>query len=109
MYTLDFIVDGDTISLDSECDVNNLVPGPDGYLRAKFRFSSVWDGRVKVAAFFSNLGREYEPQIIDENNTCVIPAEALNKSIFKVQIIGQNSKYKLRTNKVKVYRKGGKV
>ena len=109
MRTLKFIVDGQTISLDPDCDFSGLTPGAEGYLVAKFSFSPEWNDTRKVAAFFSNLGRELEPQIIKPDRTCMIPAEALEKSIFKVQVIGIKNAYKLSTNKVKVYQKGGRT
>lgn len=110
MRTLKFIVEGQSIFLDPSCDFSGLVPGTEGYLTAEFAFSHEWDGCIKVAAFYSNLGTEYEPQIINErDNSCLIPFEALIKSIFKVQIIGRKSGCMLRTNKVKVHQKGGKV
>lgn len=109
MRTLKFIVKGQTISLDPECDFSDLMPGTEGYLQAEFSFSPEWDNTIKVAAFFSNLGREYEPQIIEKDRTCIIPIEALEKSIFKVQVIGQKSNYKLKTNKVIVHQKGGRT
>lgn len=109
MRTLKFIVSGQTITLDPGCNCDNLIPGTKGYLQAEFSFSKEWENCVKVAAFFSNLGREYEPQVIKDNMTCTIPAEALKKSIFKVQVMGQKGEFKLQTNKVKVYQKGDKV
>lgn len=109
MRTIRFIVDDQVIRLDPDCDVNNLVPGTKGYLLAHFTFSSEWDGCVKVAAFFSNLGREYEPQILTDGVSCIIPSEALTKSIFKVRVIGQKGDYNIGTNKVIVYQRGGKV
>ena len=109
MRTLKFIVKGQTISLDPRCDFDGLIPGTEGYLKAEFSFSPEWDNTKRVAAFFSNLGRELEPQIIKPDRTCMIPAEALEKSIFKVQVIGIKNAYKLSTNKVKVYQKGGRT
>lgn len=110
MRTLKFIVEGQTIFLDPNCDFDGLIPGTEGYLTAEFAFSREWDGCTKVAAFYSNLGTEYEPQLINSRKSnCRIPPEALSKSIFKVQVIGQKNGYKLRTNKVKVHQKGGKV
>lgn len=108
MRTLKFIVKGQNISLDPNCDFNSLVPGTSGYLEAEFSFSSDWDGCTKVAAFFSNLGREFPPQVIN-GSTCVIHSEALEKSVFKVQVIGQKENYNIRTNRVIVYQRGGKV
>ena len=109
MRTLHFIVDKQTLSLDPACSTSDLVPGTKGYLLANFSFSSEWDGCVKVAAFFSNLGKEYPPQVLTNGTSCVIPSEALAKSIFKVQVIGQKGDYNLCTNKTIVHQKGGKV
>lgn len=109
MRTINFIVNKQALSLDPACDVSDLVPGTKGYLLANFSFSSEWDGCVKVAAFFSNLGREYEPQVLANGTSCMIPTEALSKSVFKVQVIGQKGDYNIRTNKTIVYQKGGKV
>lgn len=109
MRTLKFIVKGQTISLDPDCDFDGLIPGTEGYLRAEFSFSPEWDNTTKVAAFYSNLGTEFEPQIIEADRTCMIPVQALEKSIFKVQVIGQRNTYKLSTNKIKVYQKGGRT
>ena len=108
MRTLRFVVEGQNISLDPNCDVSGLVPGTSGYLEAEFVFSSEWDGCTKVAAFFSNLGREFSPQVIN-GSTCVIPSEALEKSVFKVQVIGKKGNYNIRTNRVIVQQRGGKV
>ena len=107
MRTLKFKVSGQTISLDPDCDFTNLIPGTQGYLQANFAFSNEWDNCIKVAAFYSNLGREYPPQVIKRNGTCSIPAEALQKSIFKVQVIGQKGDYTIRTNKAVIHQRGG--
>lgn len=108
MRTLKFIVDGQSIKQDPNCDFTGLIPGTEGYLQAEFSFSSDWSGCTAVAAFYSNLGKEYEPQLI-KNGRCLIPAEALAKSIFKVRVIGRKTNYKLGTNKVSVHQKGGKT
>ena len=107
MRTLRFIVDGQTINQDPYCDFSGLVPGTEGYLKAEFTFSKEWDNTVKVAAFFSNLGKEYEPSILKDGRTCVIPAEATKNRIFKVMVFGQNKEYTLKTNRIAVDQKGG--
>ena len=107
MKTLKFIVNGQSIVLDPECDVNSLVPGTDGYVRAQFSFSKEWDRCVKVAAFYSNLGTEYPPQALKSGEVCDIPMEALKKSIFKVKVLGKKNDYTICTNKVTVHQKGG--
>ena len=107
MKTLKFKVDGQTITLDPECDVSSLIPGTNGFVRAKFTFSNEWDRCVKVAAFYSNLGTEYEPQVLKNGEVCDIPSEALKKSIFKVKVFGKKNDCTICTNKVTVRQKGG--
>lgn len=107
MRTLKFKVDGQTISLDPKCNFEGLIPGTEGYLRAEFSFSKEWENYLKVAAFYSKLGIEYEPQVLNKKNVCTIPLEALKNRTFKVQIVGQKGDYKLLTNKVEVIQKGG--
>lgn len=110
MRTLKFIVDKQIIKADPSCDFSGLVPGSERYLRAEFSFSSDWDGCAKVAAFYSRLGLEYEPQPLTKGYFCMIPAEALAKRIFKVQILGKNLEgQSLVTNKLVVDQNGGKV
>lgn len=108
MRTLKFIVNGQIIEQDPNCDFANLVPGTDGYLQAEFSFSPEWDGCAKVAFFKSVLGTEYEPQVLKDGRTCVIPPEALTKRQFKVGVVGKNDKLKLKTNTVTISQNGGK-
>lgn len=110
MRTLKFIVDGQIITQDPNCDFTNLVPGSEGYLQAHFFFSPEWKGFAKVASFYSIMGREFEPQIIKNGQTCVIPAEALQRHKFRVRVIGRNNTgMKIITNTVEVYQDGGGV
>ena len=109
MRTLKFIVNGQTIEKDPNCDFDNLVPGTQGYLRAEFKFSPEWSGCDKVAGFYSNLGREYPPQVLTRTNTCDIPAEATKGEKFKIQVFGlKGADFKLTTDKVLVCQNGGK-
>lgn len=109
MRTLKFIVDGQIIRQDPNCDFTNLIPGTEGYLRAEFSFSPEWRGCVKVASFWSAVGKEYPPQILEDGKSCVIPAQALEKYAFKVGVIGKNDTLKIKTNKVAVIQNGGTV
>lgn len=110
MRTLKFIVHDQIIEADPNCDFSNLVPGTEGYIQASFSFSSEWDTCIKVAGFYSQMGTEYEPQII-EKGTCTIPAEALKRRIFKVQVIGHDTVHprRLTTNRLQVCQNGGKL
>ena len=106
--TLRFIVDNQTIRQDPNCDFSGLVPGTEGYLQAEFKFSREWNGCAKVVGFYSSLGREYPPQILKDGKTCMIPSEALEKEVFKIQVLGKRDNYKIVTNKVAVRQNGGK-
>lgn len=109
MRSLRFIVDGLIIKQDPNWDFDGLVPGSAGYVEAIFEFSEEWNGMAKVAAFWSPLGREYEPQVLDGYYKCLIPAEALKRRSFKIQILGRDVNGKrLTTNKIEVTQNGGK-
>lgn len=107
MRTLRFIVDDQIIRKDPNCDFDNLVPGSEEYLEAEFSFSREWDNCLKVVAFYSSLGVEYPPQVLRDGRTCIIPAEALLKKVFKVQVIGRRDNYRIKTNKEDVVQNGG--
>lgn len=109
MRTLKFIVDRLSIKKDPNCDFSGLVPGTEEYLKAEFTFSSEWNGCDKVVGFFSPLGREYPPRYLADGYSCVIPAEALARRKFKIQIIGGNGETRLTTNKLEVVQGGGNV
>lgn len=103
MRTLSFCVDRQQITKDENCDFSGLVPGTEGYLNAYFSFTGEWDG-CKKAAVFSCNGKECAVPII--NGSCVIPAQALKKSFFKVYVVGERDGYRIITNKVEVLQNG---
>lgn len=112
MRTLRFIVDNETIKQDPSCDFSDLFPGKNPNIRAEFVFSPEWEDAVKVAAFWSMLDKEYEPQLLD-NDSCNIPQDALSRASFKIQVIGKKRVTSRRvialsTNKLTVRQTGGK-
>lgn len=107
MRTLKFIVDGERLELDPSCNFSGLFPGRNPEIQAEFIFSQDWNNRLKVAAFFSMLDKEYEPQILSEDNTCAIPKDALAKPAFKVQILGKHRGRIIKTNSITVFQRGG--
>lgn len=107
MRTLKFIVNGLTLTPDPNCDFTGLVPGSDGYLRAEFAFSNEWENTVKVVGFYSRLGMEYPPELLEDGKSCIIPAKALEKRVFKIQVMGRNANTRLITNKLEIDQKGG--
>ena len=109
LRTLKFIVEGQVIKPDPSCDFNGLVPGTEKYLIAEFSFSPEWNNYTKVAAFYSVMGKEYEPKILGSGTTCLIPEEALKKRAFKIKIVGKKDGAKMATNKVTVRQNGGRA
>lgn len=112
MRTLRFIVDGDTIEQDPSCDFSNLFPGRNPEVEAEFVFSPEWENSVKVAAFWSMLDKEYEPQVL-EDDSCLIPMGALERASFKIQVIGKKRETSrkviaLSTNKLTLRQSGGR-
>ena len=108
MRTLRFLVDGETIKQDPTCDFSGLFLNKDSGVCAEFIFSSEWDDKIKVAAFWSTLEKEYEPQPLDSKNICVIPKEALGRASFKIQVLGVRGSDRLTTNKLVILQTGGR-
>lgn len=108
MRTLKFIVDNKTIKQDPACDFSGLFPSTEKNVMAEFTFSSEWKSAIKVIAFWSILGSEYEPQALKDGKSCMIPVEALARPAFKIQILGKKGNSKIATNKLTVYQEGGK-
>ena len=108
MRILRFIVDGQSIVKDPDCDFTGLYPGTDQYIKAEFSFSPEWSKCKKVAAFLSIFGKEYQPQVLEDGKSCIIPAEALIKRSFKIRVIGKDGSVRLTTNKLLITQDGGK-
>ena len=108
MRILRFIVDGQTVKQDPNCDFSGLFLNKDSGVCAEFIFSSEWNDKIKVAAFWSMLDKEYEPQPLDSKNLCVIPKEALGRASFKIQVLGVRGSERLTTNKLVVLQTGGR-
>lgn len=108
MRILKFSVDGQIIDKNEMCDFSNVVRGTSGYLRAEFSFSPEWNGCVKVAGFYSIYGEEFKPQVLDANNGCLIPAEALKRESFVIRVFGKKKDYVITTNRFIIKQSGGR-
>ena len=107
MRTLKFVVNGRTLEQDPTCDFSGLFPSADQHIEAEFSFSGEWKHAVKVVAFYSILGEEYPPQVINEENRCVIPPEALIRPVFRMQVLGNLGGTVTSTSTLSIYQKGG--
>lgn len=107
MKTVVFNVNGQSIYRDDPLDV--LVAGSCGYLKAKFVFSNDWEGCEKVAGFFSKYGVEFEPQRLSNDNTCIIPEEALEYHEFKLRLYGRKQGVTITTRPITITQYGGKI
>lgn len=100
MRELKFIVSRQRIRKDNNCDFSNLIAGSIGYLKAVFDFSPEWSDCKKAASFWLDE-KEYSV-LLDDNDSCVIPSEALTGSKFEVSVTGVKAGYKIRTCATKV-------
>lgn len=109
MKTLRFIVDDQKIERDPNCaDFDNLTPDS-GDVRLEIYFTKEWRGHVKVVAFYSPLGKEYEARELKDGRSCMVPEEALKKREFKIQVFGRNWDSIIKTNKLAIRQNGGAV
>lgn len=100
MRTLEFIVNGQHIQKDPKCDFSHIVAGSKNYLRAHFTFSDDWKDCVKAASFWR--GGEEHGVILDNNDSCMIPPEALVGMTFAVTVLGRKGKLEIPTDRVTV-------
>jgi hypothetical protein len=109
MRVLVFKVDGQTIHPNSLSELHGLVAGTSGYIKAKFLFSDDWNDCVKVAGFESVYGEEFEPQKLDEDNSCYIPEKALEYHEFEMKVLGKGmGGYTITTRPIRIKQFGGK-
>lgn len=101
---LEFKVDKQRLMKKEDCDFSFIVAGSAGYLRAKFHFSEEWAGCKKAASFW--IGDVEHAALLDKNDECVIPKEALFGECFAVSVTGRGGTtgdpYKISTNRIKV-------
>lgn len=97
MRDINFKVTNQSIEVMGNCD--GIVAGTENYLQAVFEFSNDWANCIKVASFWS---KNIEHAVLIKNNKCIIPAEALTESYFKVQVTGKRNNYKITTDKIKI-------
>ena len=107
MRVLEFEVSKQRVRKRPECDFSNIVSGTTGYLKAKFHFSGLdWLGCKKAASFWLD-DREY-PVMLDKDNSCTIPADALIGERFYVSVMGmRGTSYKIKTGKTRVKQEVG--
>lgn len=100
MRVLEFIVNKQRLMRKAGCDFSHIVAGSVGYLRAKFYFSSDWEGLKKAASFW--CGEKEYAVLLDTDNSCDIPSEALVDKVFEVSITGAHDNGLIPTTKIKV-------
>ena len=91
MQTLTFCVERDRIKKHSTFDGDTLYLDPKEPIQIRFIFSPDWDEYpLKVVGFYNRKREELTPQVLLDENTCVLPVEALDDGIFYIKILGQN-------------------
>lgn len=103
MRALKFIVNGQSLQKDPNCDFSGIIRGSKGYLVAEFSFDSSWKG-CTIAASFWHFDKECA--VLVQNNRCMIPDEALEGFSVGVTLRGVKKRYSISTNKT-VFEQGG--
>ena len=97
-----FNVSGQKIETNSNCNIDNIVAGSEGYLMAKFMFyGNSWKSLKKAARFVGEDGVEHAA-LLDTNDTCVVPAEVLDGAYFKVGAMGDTDEQQIVTDWVTI-------
>lgn len=104
--TLKFIINGQILEKDPNCDFSYLVPGTANYLKAEFDFSPEWDGYKKVVEF-SRFNTEYPPRVLTDGKSCMIPVEVTEQEAFRIRILGGKDDKNLATNSIIIVQNGG--
>lgn len=107
MRVLEFIVDQQKLAKSPNCNFDGIVPGSKGYLEAKFSFSEEWEGCTKVVGFYYG-NTEFHPKALGDENSCVIPCEALKNPSFDIRVFGKRKGFGISTNKITVSQNGGR-
>ncbi len=82
--TLDFQIDNQIIT---RKDNKRVVADSQNYLYASFLFSEDWEGISKTAIFRNEDNTPYE-MLLDETDTCLVPAEVLDAGEVSVSVFG---------------------
>lgn len=102
MRDLIFDVVQQRLKRNDDCDFSGIVAGSEGYLRAKFNFlDSSWDGCKKIAGFSAPYVEDIGV-VLDDDNSCMIPAEVTHSEEFGVVLIGAKPDYKIPTNFLRI-------
>lgn len=106
MRILEFTASKQRLTRTPTCDFSGLVAGSVGYLKAKFNFSPEWDGCKKAADFILKdaSGALICGVLLNKDDTCVIPSDALVGSEFYVKVKGvkEGGRYQIETSEIRV-------
>ena len=102
---LEFEVNKQKLRKKRGCDFSYIVANSVGYLRAKFYFSSEWDGCVKIASFWKGDQEHAVP--LDKNDSCYVHPEVLGEETFQVSVTCARPGYKIESTKTRVKQEVG--
>lgn len=83
-----------------------VMPDRGETVEVHFSFSPDWDGYTKVAGFWNRNHEECEPQVISDDNTCIVPAKALEDFIFYMEVLGKRGEARRHTERRAIVFKG---
>lgn len=84
-------------------DNSNIVRGTKDYLHVRVNFvGAEWNDCKIVACFTAGTYKDYMPIV---NGCCKVPDEAASKRAFKMNLIGRNGTYEIKTNQIVISQK----
>lgn len=101
---LSFIVEGQSIKKDPNCDFTGLVSGTKGYYQARFGFDREWRDYKKIAIFRTREITKYVPII---NGTCQIPDEVTDHIMYYVSVVGKLKDLSIPTTEIAIRQNRG--
>ena len=103
---LSFVVEGQTIKKDEQCDFTGLVSGTKGFYEAKFSFDRSWKVYQKIAVFRTIATKKY---VLINDGSCMIPDEITDGLTYYVSVVGVMGDVSLPTTETFVRQKRGGV
>ncbi len=104
MRKLRFLVSGQALKRDPECNFREIVPGSVGFLQAQFDFDREWAGLYRAAEFGDGKGGIYP--VLIKNGICDVPAEVCGGRTWTLQVVGKRGSRRLPTNRITVVQEG---
>lgn len=105
MRILKFIVEGQTLRKDPECDFSHIIKGSKDYLGCSFKLPADWRN-IPLAATFTHYGKEICASPVF-SGACLVDNSVTDYKNFKISLTAIKNGEIVRTNAVKIWQEEG--